>query len=85
MLARPPLLPASSGQLAATLQRSFVENWLENKGEILAEREDFAYCRAQDSDPSVGDTRGLVVTSASSAGKATPCPYSVSASARVRA
>lgn len=59
------------GPLAAALQSSFVENWLESKGEILAEREDFPYCLAQDAEPAAGDTRGLVVTSAPSAGKAT--------------
>ena len=60
-----------TGPLAAALQSSFVENWLESTGEILAERGDFPYCRAEDSEPAVGDTRGLVVTSAPSAGKAT--------------
>ena len=60
-----------NGPLAAALQTSFIENWLETKGEILAEREDFPYCLAQDTEPAKGDTRGLVVTSAPSAGKAT--------------
>lgn len=60
-----------TGPLAAALQSSFVENWLESKGEILAESGDFPYCRAEDSEPAVDDKRGLAVTSAPSAGKAT--------------
>lgn len=60
-----------TGPLAAALQTSFVENWLESKGEVLAERTDFPYCLAEDAEPAAGDTNGLVVTSAPSAGKAT--------------
>lgn len=59
------------GPLAAALQTSFVENWLESKGEILAERDDFPYCLAQEIAPAKKNTRGLVVASAPSAGKAT--------------
>jgi len=60
-----------TGPLAAALQSTFVENWLETKGELLAERADFPYCLAQDDAPAPGQSRGLVVTSAPSAGKAT--------------
>ncbi len=60
-----------TGPLAAALQTSFVENWLESKGEVLAERTDFPYCLAQDGEPAVGNAHGLAITSAPSAGKAT--------------
>ena len=60
-----------TGPVAAALQTSFVENWLETKGEVLAERSDFPYCLAGDAEAPAGDTHGLVVTSAPSAGKAT--------------
>ncbi len=60
-----------SGPLAAGLQTSFVENWLESKGEVLADRGDFPYCLAENASPRASAARGLVVTSAPSAGKAT--------------
>lgn len=60
-----------TGPLAAALQTSFVENWLESKGEVLAERSDFPYCLAQDGEQAAGDTHGIAITSAPSAGKAT--------------
>lgn len=47
------------------------DRFLESKGEIIAESGDFPYCRAEDSEPAAGDMRGLAVTSAPSAGKAT--------------
>jgi len=59
------------GPLATALQTSFVENWLESKGEVLADRDEFPYCLADNSQAGSGDVRGFVVTSAPSAGKAT--------------
>lgn len=59
------------GPLAAALQTSFIENWLESRGEVLAERADFPFCLAEDGASAAGGTRGLAVTSAPSAGKAT--------------
>jgi cardiolipin synthase len=60
-----------SGPLAAALQSSFVENWLESTGEILAHPGDYPYCRAEHLESLPGDIRGIVVTSAPSAGRAT--------------
>lgn len=60
-----------SGPLAAALQSSFVENWLESTGEILAHPGDYPYCRAEHLESLPGDVRGIVVTSAPSAGRAT--------------
>lgn len=60
-----------TGPLATALQASFIENWLESAGEILATTSDFPYCRAEQAEQVVGDVSGIVVTSAPSAGKAT--------------
>lgn len=60
------------GPLAAALQTSFVENWLESAGEVLAIVEDFPSCLARpDQQQSVPVDHGLVVNSSPSAGKAT--------------
>lgn len=59
------------GPLASALQTSFAENWLESKGEMLAQSEDFPFCRAGPDAPATAVAKGLVVTSAPSAGKAT--------------
>lgn len=60
-----------TGPLATALQSSFVENWLESTGEILARPEYYPYCRAEHLESLPGDIRGIAVTSAPSAGKAT--------------
>ena len=60
------------GSLAAALQTSFVENWLESAGEVLAVVEDFPLCLARPGQQqSVPVEYGLVVNSSPSAGKAT--------------
>lgn len=74
-----------SGPLAAALQTSFVENWLETKGEVLADRTDFPYCLAEVAPEAPGVPRGLVATSAPSAGKSTRARIPVPVVARVGA
>ena len=59
------------GPLAAALQTSFSENWLESAGEVIADTGAFPFCRAELPATAHGEARGLVVTSAPSAGKAT--------------
>lgn len=59
------------GPLAAGLQSSFAENWLESSGEVIADAGDFPPFRTVVLSAQAGETRGLVVTSAPSAGKAT--------------
>ena len=60
------------GPLAAALQTSFVENWLESAGEVLAIVGDFPFCLVQPGQQqSVPVEYGLVVNSSPSAGKAT--------------
>lgn len=60
-----------TGNLVNGLQASFVENWLESTGEVLADPGDFPYCRAAlDVEPPTGPL-GLVVTSSPSAGRST--------------
>lgn len=56
------------GPLARALQASFVENWLESSGELLASVEAFPHRRIE---REAGGGQGLVVTSTPSAGRAT--------------
>lgn len=61
-----------TGPLAVALQTSFVENWLESAGEVLAITQDFPSCLARtEPQPSVPLEYGLVVNSSPTAGKAT--------------
>ena len=60
------------GPLAVALQTSFVENWLESSGEILAIVKDFPSCLTAPEQPrNLPNDWGLVVNSSPSAGKAT--------------
>lgn len=59
-----------TGPVAVALQTSFVENWLESSGEVLAIAADFASCPEQEPrGPAVHS--GLVVNSSPSAGRST--------------
>lgn len=61
-----------TGPLAVALQTSFVENWLESAGEVLAISQDFPSCLARpEPQQSVPLDYGLVVNSSPTAGKAT--------------
>lgn len=60
-----------NGSLAAGLQASFVENWLESTGEILSSPADFPHCRAALEQDTSAAILGLVVNSAPSAGRST--------------
>lgn len=61
-----------SGPLAVAMQTSFVENWLESAGEILAISHDFPSCLAPfETPPNSPLDFGLMVNSSPSAGKAT--------------
>ena len=61
-----------TGPLAVALQTSFVENWLESAGEVLAIAQDFPSCLARpEPQQSVPLDYGLVVNSSPTAGKAT--------------
>jgi cardiolipin synthase len=61
-----------TGPLVAGLQTSFVENWLEAKGEILTGPEEFPLVRTEEPEAHhTGDVVGLVVNSTPSAARAT--------------
>jgi len=59
------------GELVGGLQTTFVENWLEASGELLAGVEYFPFCRADMAASVGGSVTGLVVSSTPSAGRAT--------------
>ena len=59
------------GELVGGLQTTFVENWLEATGELLAGEEEFPFCRADSPVPAAGSVTGLVISSTPSAGGAT--------------
>ena len=59
------------GELVGGLQTTFVENWLEASGELLAGLEHFPFCRADRVASVEGSVTGLVVSSTPSAGRAT--------------
>ena len=60
-----------TGELVTGLQTSFAENWLESADEVLFDRVDFPFCTEERRRTHPGDTRGLVVISAPTAGRAT--------------
>lgn len=59
------------GELVGGLQTTFIENWLEASGEMLADVEHFPFCRADRTTSVAGSVHGLVVSSTPSAGRGT--------------
>ena len=59
------------GALVGGLQTTFVENWLDASGEILADAREFPFCRGEPAVAVAGSVKGLVVSSTPSTGRAT--------------
>ena len=60
-----------TGDLVAGLQTSFLENWLEASGDILAGADEFPYAESRPPREETGEVAGLVVNSTPSAGRGT--------------
>ena len=60
-----------SGPLVAGLQTTFIENWLESSGEILAAEEDFPALGLEPLGEPLGPVAGLVINSTPSAARGT--------------